>query len=261
MTFHKTYLPRLTLPLALLAMVFVQPAFAKSKGPKATFVKGAVETGKSETGKFKRLKRSKRVKPGRYVKTGEDGRAELTFADGSVMRIGPNSMLHVAESGFNKKTKDVTVSAQLIGGKAWAKVSKLAGADAKFELKSENAVAGVRGTVFRVNIDKDDATVVKVYDGAVAVSNAPHFEKKEKESTPDAPASPIKATRKQIATPYTQISKDEWEQVVATMMEVRVGSDGKMAKASAFTPADDEAQDPTWVSWNLACDAGNCDAY
>ena len=46
-----------TMALALAA----GPAMAKA-GAKATFVKGKVEVGKAESGKFKKLKRNKRVK-------------------------------------------------------------------------------------------------------------------------------------------------------------------------------------------------------
>lgn len=242
-----------------LALTFVPTtAWAKAKGPKATFVKGTVEMGKKTDGPFKRLKRNKRVKAGSFVRTGENSRAELTFTDGSVLRLGPSSLLHVKEAGFDTKAKKVEVSAQLVGGKAWAKVSKLVGSDAKFEVKSQNAVAGVRGTVFRVNVDSDNATVVKVYDGAVAVSNAPHFAE-----NPDKgkPVGPINPNRKEIARPFAEISKKQWEQTVKNLMQVRVGADGKMDAAAAFTAESDKLEDPEWVNWNLACDSGNCDAY
>jgi hypothetical protein len=38
-------------------------------------------------------------------------------------------------------------------------------------VKTSNAVAGVRGTVYWVNVDEDRSTLVKVYDGEIFVAN------------------------------------------------------------------------------------------
>ena len=253
---------RALIPMALglgLLLGFAPDAAAASKGPKASFVKGDVEQGKTAEGPFKKVKRNREVKPGAFLRVGENSRAELKWPDGSILRVGPSSLLHIKESGYNAKSKEVSVDATLVGGKAWAQVSNLVGTEAKFQVKSQNAVAGVRGTVFRINVDKDDATVVKVYDGAVAVSNSPFFQ--DKPDDKNAAASPIDPNRKQIASPFQEISKKEWEQIVAKMMEVRVGPDGKMSSASQFSAESDKLEDPEWVNWNLACNGGKCDAY
>ena len=71
----------------------------------------------------------------------------------------------------------------------------------------------------------------------------------------------INPKRKQIANPFRQIDKKEWEQLIQQMMEVRIGADGSMAKASTFTAEADKLEDTEWVNWNLACDSGDCDAY
>ena len=44
------------------------------------------------------------------------------------------------------------------------------GGEARFEVKTENAVAGVRGTTFRVDAASDKLVVVRVYSGTVAVA-------------------------------------------------------------------------------------------
>jgi hypothetical protein len=232
-------------------------AFAATGAAVATFVKGTVEVGSVEAGPFTKLKRNGDISPGSFVKTGEDSRAELKFVDGSVLRLGPSSVLKVEAGAFDATKKEVKVDATLVGGKAWANVSKLVGSESKFEVRSANAVAGVRGTVFRINVERDAATVVKVYDGAVAVSNSPFFA----DSGKKASLEPIDPNRRQIAAPFQEISKKEWEQVVARMMEVRIGKDGAMDTAAPFTADKDKVEDPEWVNWNLACDKGNCDAY
>lgn len=231
-------------------------------GAKASFVKGQVEIGPSADGPFKKLRKKKPVKVGYFVRTGPESRAELKFSDGSVLRLGPESLLEMQAGQFNAKTKEVGVEATLVAGKVWAKVSKLVGSDAKFKVKTQNAVAGVRGTIFRVNTERDKATVVKVYQGAVAVSNNPFFAKKGDKATAGSGLG-RGADVKQIAPPFQEISKKEWEQVVGRMMVVKVGADGKMADASRFTKEEDKVEDPEWVNWNLACDIGakDCEAY
>jgi ferric-dicitrate binding protein FerR (iron transport regulator) len=252
-------LPALALGVGVALFSATELEAKDDQGPLASFVKGTVEVGAAADGKFAKLKRNRPVGVGQFVRTGENSRAELKFPDGSLLRIGPSSLLHVQASSFNGKTQEVNVDATVVGGKAWAKVSKLVGSEAKFNVKSANAVAGVRGTVFRINVDQDDATVVKVYDGAVAVSNSPFFADKPDGKKANSPVD--FEGRKQIANPFTEVSKKEYEQIVARMMEVRVGKDGTMSKASAFTSDADKLEDPDWVNWNVACDSGNCDAY
>jgi hypothetical protein len=250
----------------LLAGLFVclllgPSAFAKGDANstcKASFVKGQVEVGATADGPFKKLKRNRKVMAGSFVKTHANARVELKFKNGSVLRIGPSSMMRLAGANINSESSEVQVDATLIGGKAWANVAKMVGSESSFEVKTENAVAGVRGTVFRVDLDKDKATVVKVYNGAVAVSNSPFFSDKPSGSKSLAPIDP---KRQQIASPFQEISKKEWEQVVQRMMVVKVGGNGDMSQAMAFSQKDDKMQDPDWVNWNLACDSGNCDAY
>jgi hypothetical protein len=234
---------------------------AKDKGPKATFIKGDVEHGPSAEGPFKRLKKKRKVPVGNFVKTGDGARAELKFPDGSVVRMGPSSILHVSASGFNGKTKEVKVEANVVGGKVWANVSKMVGSEAKFQVKTENAVAGVRGTVFRVNLDQDKATVVKVYNGAVAVSNSPFFANQSADDS--AGVGPIRKDRVQIAAPYEKVNKKEFEEIVERMMVVRVGADGAMSKPQPFT-LEDEKKDKAeaeWINWNLSCDQGSCSDF
>ncbi len=226
-------------------------------GPEATFVKGDVEYAAKTDGDFTRLKKKRKVPPGHFIRTGEDARLELKFADGSVVRVGPASMVHMGEASFDGKSEVAKVDATVVGGKVWANVSKLVGSEARFQVKTENAVAGVRGTVFRVNIDRDKATVVKVYNGAVAVSNSPFFTNQPSAGS----VGPIREDRKQIAPPFQKVSKKEWEQRVEKLMEVRVGADGSMSNASSFSADEEKAEgqaEAEWINWNLSCDSGKC---
>jgi hypothetical protein len=226
---------------------------AAAVGPKATFVKGDVQAGEGDT--LKKVRRGQVIAAGANVKTGEGARAELTFPDGSVVRLGPGSVLKLEGVAFNGKSKEVKVQAELVGGQAWAKVANLVGKDAQFQVKTQNAVAGVRGTVFRVNVDEDEATVVKVYNGSVAVGGgAPFLSSSEDDGCKD---NPIKCNRKEIAAPFQQVTKEQFEHLLGKMMQITVTKDGvKAATPTAFTAEEDAAGEPEWVRWNNARDAG-----
>ena len=220
--------------------------------PKASFVKGDVTAG--PPGALVKVKRGQKLAAGDTVKTGEGARAELSFPDGSVVRIGPSSELKLDGAAFDGKTKQVKVEAELVGGTAWAKVATLVGKDAQFKVKTQNAVAGVRGTVFRVNVDKDEATVVKVYNGSVAVGGAPAFLKGD---DAECKANPIKCNRKEIGPPMVEVDIKQFEHLLGQMMQVRIGKEGASAAVPvSFTAEEDAADEPEWVRWNNARDAG-----
>lgn len=222
--------------------------------PKATFIKGDVQAGPPAA--LKKLKRGSTIEAGSIVKTADGARAELTFPDGSVVRIGPSSELRLDSASFDGKTRTVKVEAEVVGGQAWAKVATLVGDDAQFKVKTQNAVAGVRGTIFRVNVESDEATVVKVYNGSVAVGGAPAY---LGSTTEDAAckANPIKCGRKEIAPPMQEVDVKQFEHLLGTMMQIRVGKTGvKAAAPEAFTAEQDAAAEPEWVRWNSARDAG-----
>lgn len=221
--------------------------------PKATFIKGDVQAGPA--GALAKLKRGSIIAAGSVVKTGDGARAELTFPDGSVVRIGPSSELRLDAAAFDGKTKTVKVEAEVVGGSAWAKVATLVGQDAQFKVKTQNAVAGVRGTIFRVNVESDEATVVKVYNGSVAVGGAPAYLGSNNDDA--CKANPIKCNRKEIGAPMQEVDVKQFEHLLGTMMQIRIGATGvKAAAPEAFTAEQDAAAEPEWVRWNNARDAG-----
>jgi hypothetical protein len=202
------------LAATIMAAVASLPVGAAAEAtPKATFIKGDVTAG-PVGGTLQKVRRGSALAAGSVIKTGDGARAELTFPDGSVVRVGPASELKLEAAGFDSTTKTVKVEAEVVGGKAWAKVATLVGDDAQFKVKTKNAVAGVRGTIFRVNVDQDQATVVKVYNGSVAVGGAPAYLGSNDADTEACKANPIKCGRKEIAPPMAEVSVKEFEHIL-----------------------------------------------
>ena len=87
-----------------------------------------------------------------------------------IVRLGPSSKLRLDEAAFSDEGRDF--KATLLLGKVWSKVTGVFGSKRNFEVRTERAVAGVRGTIFQLDAKKTKAVLVKVYAGTVAVSGA-----------------------------------------------------------------------------------------
>jgi ferric-dicitrate binding protein FerR (iron transport regulator) len=101
---------------------------------------------------------------GDLVRTGPDSRVEVQIATGTKLRIGPSAQAELREAppaGGRFRLK-------LAVGNLWAHVAKLLTGD-RFEIETENGVAGVRGTEFTVGAAGDGKgdDLLRVYQGAV----------------------------------------------------------------------------------------------
>ena len=84
---------------------------------------------------------------GDVVKSSENGRAVLTFFDGSTLTVETGSMVKVTTlNRLDNGGIQLTIEQTL--GRSWASVSKLKTADSKFEIKTPTSTATVRGTAF-----------------------------------------------------------------------------------------------------------------
>ena len=154
---------------------------------------------------------------------GPKSNLKLTLTDGSVIMLGESSQLVITEGDFAGQERK-GFSARLGFGKFWSSVTKaLSGNQAKFEVSTDRAVAGVRGTIFRVDAVKvvggttqaarRARTIVRVVEGRVAVEA--QVKKQQPTSFANRPGgdgrgAPARGPRKQVSGP-TQISAEEWE--------------------------------------------------
>lgn len=213
---------------------------------KVTFVAG--EATRAAGGKAVKLAVGASVRAGDVLETRKRTRLEVKLEDGSVLRLGPLSRAVVSAASFGKTVEERNVSAKLLVGKVWANVAKAVGGEARFEVQTENAVAGVRGTTFRVDAATDRSVVVKVYSGTVAVAQGA-IPRPEHRPPPGS-----KPERRQIAGPQ-EVSREQWEKIVTTMMQVRVSAEGVPGEPETFALAGAGADE--WEEWNRSRDAAN----
>jgi hypothetical protein len=172
------------------------------------------------------------VKQGDTITTEEASRLELKFSDASILRIGPKARLQLTEAHFGGPTKR-RLTARLFFGNLWAKVTSVVQGDQKFAVETENAVAGVRGTTFRVDARADKSVLVRVYDGAVAVAK------------PSEAAAPSGGGRHEVAGPQ-EVSRYQWEKIVGRQMQILISADGTPGDP---TPIGADADDD-FARWN-----------
>lgn len=162
------------------------------------------------------------------------GNMKLELTDGSVIMLAEKSKLVINEADFEGQERK-GFGAFLEFGSLWTHVKKtLSGA--KFEVTTERAVAGVRGTIFRIDADTlvkgakgkaqgRHASIVRVVEGVVNVKPSAEVAKDSKGAVPKAPAA--KGPRVQVAGPK-EVSLDEWEKIFVDLQkdqQVIVGVD------------------------------------
>lgn len=150
--------------LLALLVFFVAPSGALASEAIVTAVKGDVRIRAPKSRAFVRVDRGAKIADGTRLKTGADGEATLKFADGSESRVRPKTQIVVRPA--NKEAKS---GLTLFFGRVWTSVVKRVSGEDAFEVRSANAVAGVRGTQFEVGVADDGATRVIVTRGAVGV--------------------------------------------------------------------------------------------
>ncbi len=161
--------------------------------------------------------------PGTGIRTGDDGEAEVAFADGSLLKVRPKSSLRL--SGNKRQAKKSSVL--LFFGRVWSKVSRATGGKENYEVATPNAVCGVRGTEFETAVADDGSVRVRVTAGKVGVgTDDPNAEVDAGEE--------ITGDEEGIAEPTDAEEQAKWEAWEAAKRErLRKGSRGIVDRVKA----------------------------
>jgi len=239
------------LPLILAAVLWSGDAMAKrtmavqvDKGEAVvSHLDGTAQVLAKGEPTWRKLKVNSKVKGGDEVAVGAKSRLEISLPDASRVRFAEDARFKIVQSGVSA-APDVKV--HLTIGRTWANVSKAAGIKRKFEISCDNAVTGVRGTIYRMNVNADASALVRVYEGEIAVTGATKAMEAPKSVGP-----PTKiAGPKKIPGPR-KVSMEEWTVIIRSMQQINIRPDGSADQPREFTEQEDR---DAWVDWNKSRD-------
>ena len=147
----------------LLPFLLCGAARADDSTMRATLVEGMVTMAPAGGSGQGPLQEGDPLREGDTVVTQPGARLEITFTSGTILRLGESTRMTLGESVPQK-----AFSAKIFLGNVWARVHKLLAAES-FHLETENGVAGVRGTEFRIEVEPGKDDLLRVYEGAVQV--------------------------------------------------------------------------------------------
>lgn len=148
-------------------------SFAGEPAPRPSFITVTLASGETSvipagSTSSQGLLKGAWLREGDVVQTGPVSRLEVMLVTtGTIVRLGPRTRLELREAPLQERS----LSARLFFGNLWAKVNKLV-AGQRFEVETQNAVAGVRGTELRVAAAPSGASLLRVYEGTVLVRGA-----------------------------------------------------------------------------------------
>ncbi len=132
-----------------------------------TFVEGIATVKLAAGGPAGPIVEGDPLHEGETVQTPPGGRLEIRVANGTVIRLGESSRLLLGTAA----PAGHAFSAKLFLGNLWTRVHKLVSGET-FHIETENGVAGVRGTEFRIEAGGQGGDLLRVYEGAVEVKGA-----------------------------------------------------------------------------------------
>ncbi|MEK7284238.1 MAG: FecR family protein, partial [Chloroflexota bacterium] len=160
--------------IVMLAMVVttilgvVAPSRAIASSSLLTIIGGEVQLSDAPGEPFRVAEDGAVLRAGMTVKAGTDGRAVLTFEDGSTMAIEPGSEIGVDEVATGTHG-ELLVRIQQAFGKTWSHVQPLLSPNSRFHIKTPAATAVVRGTSFEITVEIQGETTVNVFQGTVVM--------------------------------------------------------------------------------------------
>lgn len=157
--------------LAIIGMSIARNSTTAQGARSATLtnIKGTVMVKKAGTGQWVAATDRMALNQGDELKTQGGSSAIIKMDDGSMMKIGPLAITKMSQLGRSGRDNKTNIGVDI--GKTWNRVNRLSG-DAKFDVTTPTAVAGVRGTYFSSEVAQTADSAFDVFDGSVEVASA-----------------------------------------------------------------------------------------
>jgi len=102
------------------------------------------------------------------VVTDSLGRAEITFDNGTKIKVLPRSDIVITKQAWDEKEGAGDTELKLLMGRTLSKAAKLRSSKERFSVATPTAVAGIRGTEFIVEHLPDRTTLLSVWESSVS---------------------------------------------------------------------------------------------
>jgi hypothetical protein len=225
--------------MVFFAALVSTPSWSSDGKASVTYLEGtAFRSGDGKD--WRPISKGDTVTAGDSVKTGTKSRLELALPDGSKVRFSERTTFKVEDLFFKGDERGAGIKMFL--GKVWARVSK-ARKVSRFELRTANAVAGVKGTTYRMDVNEASSSLVRVYEGEVVVGSLPV--EKEAGRKPRYVPGPT-----EVPGPH-EVTMEEWTYIVKSWQQITVSPKGVASKPIYFSPEEDRTE---WVIWNQEMD-------
>jgi len=149
------------------------PARGQALGASSTVtVLGGAVSVHHRTGPVAQAVDGEVIGPGDSIETGADGRAVLTYFEGSTVEIEPGSSLSVTALSTEPDGATVVEMTQNLG-RSWHVVTRILSGASKYQVRTPSATASVRGTAFQVDVvivGGEPETTVTTSEGNVSHS-------------------------------------------------------------------------------------------
>lgn len=121
------------------------------------------------------------LESGDMIRTWVESIGVIEWWDGSITRVWSQSELRVDQSEITQDRSYIDISFELFSGKTWSQVVSFLGTDSSFSQKFEWLEAGVRGTVFDVDLE---SWFIRATEHAIELIDSTHS---QLIITPEAP--------------------------------------------------------------------------
>ena len=135
---------------------------------KITHLVGTVEVRSRENASWRSARIGMTVRERWDIRAFVESEAEVTFTDGTMLKVGENSVMTLSRMKADSKTGSSQSTVKILSGTVWGNVKKLTGSRSEFDFETPTAVASIRGTRLGIEVGKRKTTV-DVYEGKVFV--------------------------------------------------------------------------------------------
>ncbi len=160
---------------ALLIFLFPHTTFAIEKDVAVVInLEPDVDIQYSGKGEWVQAWKGMELREGDMAKCMETGRMDVSFSDGSVLAVMPNTTLRIKTIQREPKKSFFRRSIQLFKGMMTAVINKHRNKNSSFQFKTPTAVCGIRGTRLVISVTDEEVSRIALLEGSVEVYS-PNF--------------------------------------------------------------------------------------